>query len=157
MIFILQGYNWLKSLICKSSFTFWLLKWVKQKTVFQFFDIMCILTQGFRKTQKIWKNRCGKIPFGPKRGFQTVRRHASWWQNSGPHHKKPKLNFDLIYHPSKFEGCISNQKKDRAIYNMSDLGSKLALRRLRNLKTSIALERSHLETSFMAQMVPLGL
>ena len=61
MIFILQGSNWLKSLICKSLFTFWPLKWVREITPLQFFDIMCILTQGFRKTQKNWK-KLGRWP-----------------------------------------------------------------------------------------------
>ena len=117
----------------------------------------CALTQKSIWAKKNLKKSFGKIPFGPKRGFQTVRRHASWWQNSGPHHKKSKWISDLIYHPSKYEGCISNQKKVRAISNISDFGSKLALRRLRNLFWAIALERNHLGTSFMAQMVSLGL
>ena len=31
-------------------------------------------------------------------------------------------SFDLIYLFVKFEGCISNQKKARAIFNMCDFG-----------------------------------
>ena len=139
-----------------AQITLWAIKWVREKTRFQKKIMCCALTQKSIWAKKIWKKWCGKLPFGPKRGFQTVRRHASWWQNSEPNHKKSKWILDLIYHPSKYEGCISNQKKVRAISNISDFGSKLALRRLRNLFWAIALERNHLGTSFMAQMVSLG-
>ena len=78
MLFILQGSNWIRPLICEIVFTFWLPKWVRENIPLQFFDIMCILTQGFRKTQKNEK-KLGRWPSKQPFCKKVNKRNTATW------------------------------------------------------------------------------